>query len=111
MQKMHRLQSRRDFALLFRHGKRIEHPFFRVVIQGNTLGYARFAFVAARTVEKRAVVRNRLRRRAREWFRTHPLLLSLPIDIALIFKKPLVTAPRKHVYEELEKITQRILGR
>lgn len=100
-----------DFRSLFLRGRRIQSPFFHLVWQKNGLSCPRFAFVASKAVSKRAVVRNRLRRRAREWYRKRSELFNVPVDVAIIFKKEAVGATRTLFYEELERTTTPLLKR
>ena len=104
MHKDYRLRSRKDIERVMRRGLRSENVLLRSVVTRNTFGHIRLALVVPRVVQKRAVVRNRIRRRAREWVRTHPEFLRIPLDIALIFKKPASTSPRKLFYEELARV-------
>ncbi len=100
---MNRLAGARNFTLLFRRGKKKDFGAFRVAGRRNSLSYARFAPVTPRAVDRRASVRNRLRRRAREWFRKQEDLMSAPVDIAVIFTKDAARLPRKKFYELLGK--------
>lgn len=70
----HRLQHRRDFERVYRHGLMAKTPSLRVFALPRTdyhetdtprLG------LSIGTKVGTAVVRNRLKRRVREWFRTH----------------------------------------
>lgn len=106
MKRQHRLSLPQDFKSLFRRGKRIENPLLRVIVLANRLSYARLALVAPRAIEKRAVLRNRLRRRTSEWIRRNAVL-GLSLDIAIFFKREAVGAPRRKLYEELRKIFDR----
>lgn len=108
MKKVYRLAAEKDFKQLFSKGRRTESSLFRAVARKNNLEFSRFAFVAPKTVEKRAVIRNRLRRRAREWTRKHLGLIPRSLDLALIFKKEAVHAPKKLFYEELAQIITRL---
>jgi len=101
---IHRLQSAKDFRTLFRFGRRRESRLFRTTVLPNNLLFCRFAFIAAKTVDKRAVVRNRLRRRAREWIRIHLLPPPQSVDIALFFKKDSKQASKKEFYEDLKSL-------
>lgn len=87
----------------FFKGARRESDFFRLMRLSNACGYARFVFITPRSLDKRSTVRNRLRRRAREWVRKN-ISISESVDIALICKKEAVVASRKKFYEELAKI-------
>lgn len=101
---LHRLQSAKDFRLLFRFGRRRESRFLRLSILPNNLLFSRFAFIAPKTVDKRAVVRNRLRRRTREWVRIHAGPPSPPVDIAIFFKKEAKQATKKEFYEDIANV-------
>ena len=105
----HRLHRRDDFTVLFTRGTRIDNPLFRVVVKKNPYGFSRYAFISPRAVDKRAVIRNRLRRRAREWFRKNMSLHRAGLDIAVVFKKNASDVRRNVLYEELKKITDRII--
>ena len=67
----------------------------------NNVLFPRFAFIAAKSVDKRAVVRNRLRRRGREWVRTHLSPPLVPVDVAIFFKKEAKDATQKEFYKDL----------
>ncbi len=102
MRHTHRLRSRKDIEYILWRGRKIDGPLFRLVAAPNTYGHLRLALIASRNVDKRAVVRNRLRRRAREWVRKTSGILGIPADVAIIFKKQASGAPRYIFYEELE---------
>lgn len=61
----HRLKRRQDFDAVYQRGRRYatSHLFLRVLAQpGESDQPSRFGFVLSQKVDKRAVVRNRLRR-------------------------------------------------
>ena len=103
MKRIYHLRAQKDFKRVFRYGKRIESPFFRMSYITGTESHPRFAFVVPKTVSKKAVVRNTLRRRAREWARTRVLLSLSPLDIVVFFKKDALEISRKQLYGELSK--------
>lgn len=103
MKNKHRLQKKEDFAFLFRHGENIDSRLFRIIFKKNNIGHGRFAFITPRTMDKRSVIRNKLRRRAREWIRNNSDLYKKSMDVAIIFKKESVLISRNVFYEELEK--------
>jgi ribonuclease P protein component len=107
MRRIHRLRDK-DIQMVLRRGRRVTSPLFRVVARENKYSYSRFAFVASRAVDKRAVKRNLLRRRAREWIRKQPALVRLSYDMVIIFTKGAVQAPKKHFYEELDTVYRKI---
>ena len=101
---MYRLRLRKDIERVLRRGRSMESPLFRAVAAQNQVGHMRLALVVSRATAGRAVVRNRIRRRAREWVRTHPDILALPFDVALIFKKQAAVLARTLFYEELGRV-------
>lgn len=107
--RIYSLKGEADFRQLFRKGQRFESVFFRLLVGKNLVEHSRFAFITPRSLDKRSTVRNRLRRRAREWVRKNPVL-SKPKDVAIIFKKEAVGATRKKFYEELDKIFRKLAG-
>lgn len=102
--KIHRLQSIKDFRTLFRFGRRQDSLLFKIVTRPNSLSFTRIAFIAPKTVDKRAVVRNRLRRRAREWVRVYAPPPEQSIDIALTFKKGAGDARKDLFYEDIKSL-------
>lgn len=75
LSKEHRLRKERDFDRVFKKGEKVfSHPFSLRCID-NGLPVSRFAVVVGGRVSKKAVERNRVRRRIREQIR--PLLPSL----------------------------------
>lgn len=106
MIRIHRLQSAKDFRVLFRLGRRKETSLFRLITLPNGLTYSRFSFIAPKTVDKRAVVRNRLRRRCREWMRGHFSDQIHNMDIAIFFKQGAGRATKKEFYSSLADLFQ-----
>lgn len=103
MQKINRIPGIVDLRRFFNKGEKWGSGLFQLIRLPNSSGHARFIFITPRSLDKRAVVRNRLRRRAREWVRKN-ISLFRGGDTALICKKEAVTASRQKFYEELAKI-------
>lgn len=103
MIRIYSLRGEQNFNTVFRKGRRLENSFFRTHYFFNKLSHPRFAFVVPRTTSKLAVVRNRLRRRAREWSRLNLFSNLPPCDVVLVFKKDAVTISKKTFYEELRR--------
>lgn len=109
MKSVHRLREQKDFTHLFRTGRRVNTPFFSFVALKSGKKGTRLACIVSKNTVKSAVVRNRLRRRVKEWFRVRAPMPRDPVDIAIIVTKKAVGAPRALFYEELKKgITQYI---
>ena len=105
---MHRLGRGKDLATLMRCGRRVFSPLFQLVMRPSTFPDPRFVIVAGRTVDKRAVVRNRLRRRVREYIRTHLVQIAPARDVGIIIKKEAAAASRNDFYDALKQILSRV---
>jgi ribonuclease P protein component len=107
MRAIHRL-DRKDASSVLRYGRRISGTLFNLAVRPSGLPYARFVFVVGRATDKRAVVRNRLRRRAGEYIRTHPDVAPPRRDIAVMIKKEAAAATRHDFYDALAAILTRV---
>ena len=85
MQRLHRIGRGKDLETLLRRGRRFSSELFQASALRNDLRHDRFAFVVARAVDKRATVRNRLRRRMRER-NSIPALSQKNMKVALVFQ-------------------------
>lgn len=110
MKKVNRLRKSQDLRVLFSRGRRIETPFFRVTVRRNTLSGGRFAFITPKSVDKRATVRNRLRRMASEWIRKSPEVAKTPKDFAILIKKESLSASKEEFYGELRKTMEKAIA-
>ena len=106
MQKGNRITGKIYLPQFFNKGIKFGSRFFLLIYLPNSYGRSRFVFITPRTLDKRSTVRNRLRRRAREWVRKNVFLLK-PRDVVIICKKETVIASRQQFYEELAKIFTR----
>lgn len=74
--------------------------YFRFHYLANGLGLSRLGMAVSRRVDRRAVVRNRLRRQIRESFRlAAPALPSL--DVVVFARPEAARAPRAEVWRDL----------
>ncbi|RMG31759.1 MAG: ribonuclease P protein component [Gammaproteobacteria bacterium] len=67
----HRLRTPAEFRRVFARGQRSSDRELTVLALPNGRPYPRLGMAVSRKVSKKAVVRNRLRRRIREVFRLH----------------------------------------
>jgi len=68
LSKEYRLSKKRNFELVFKKGQKIDFGYFYIKILKNNLNINRFAVIPFK-VSKKAVERNRLKRRVSEIFR------------------------------------------
>src|SRR3989344_7261945 len=60
------LKKKKDFELVFKKGRTIKNDFFVLKFLPNGLENNRFGIVVSQKVSKKAVVRNKIRRRVKE---------------------------------------------
>ena len=107
MAKVVTLRRQRDFDRLFDEGKRYhDRLLVTVVRRGGDDEPVRAAFIVGRRVEKRAVVRNRVKRRLREAGRLELADVKDSVDVAFIAQPAAAEAS----YHELAAATHRHLA-
>jgi ribonuclease P protein component len=104
----HSLRERTDFQRLFQQGRKIRTPFFILIYSRGATQGIRFGCVIGKNVSKKAVVRNRLRRRSREFMRLREDEFKEPTDIILIYSNHAISISRKQLYQELYHAVSRI---
>ncbi|MEK7172837.1 MAG: ribonuclease P protein component [Patescibacteria group bacterium] len=107
MNRLISLRSEQDIKELLRKGRPLENSFFKVIYKNRAAGRGRLLLVVSKTVSKKAVIRNRLRRRMREWIRKQDVRTG-GVDLAVLVKKPAATVLRKDFYKELFALYEKI---
>lgn len=103
------LRRKKDFDLVFQQGRKYDSPLFRLIVRRTTIPHIRLAIVVAKSVDKRAVMRNTIRRRIREWIRkSHEHTGLIGRDIVFLVKKDITYASKTLLYKELEKEIKKI---
>lgn len=104
-----RLLRRPEFTRLSAGRPGFTGPAFLVVWQPNQLGYPRLGVTASRKVGG-AVVRNRIKRQVREYFRLHRHLLS-PVDLNVIVRSRAASLGSSALRAELQRAFSQIGSR
>ena len=63
LSKINRIRKKKDFELIFKNSKSFKNNIFILRIAKNSLGLFRFGFVVSQKVSKKAVIRNKVKRR------------------------------------------------
>lgn len=88
----------------FHKAQVIKTPLFSLRVQSNSLESSRFGFVVSKKVDKRAVVRNRLKRVFRSCIEEKLSQIKPGNDMLFILSPTLLTISREEMKEELAKI-------
>ena len=91
------LKKKKDFQNVFNSGKKVEAGSFYIKVISNNLKESRFGIVVSKKVSKKAVVRNKIKRRTRAIIKANLLkikkvdcivfFLSLPTDFNSLKKE------------------------
>ncbi|KAA2284077.1 ribonuclease P protein component [Arenimonas fontis] len=102
-----RLRAAADFQAAFKQGKRLSSPQLRLIVRlRSEPGEPRLGIAVSRKVDKRAVVRNRIKRLARELFRQERA--GLPAgDYVLVAQPGAAAQPLSALREQLAGLLQR----
>lgn len=107
--KENRLVRRSDYLRLARDGWRIHSRLFIAVVLPGKNGRTRLGITVTRRTGT-AVIRNRIKRICREYFRMHRHHLKSFWDVNLIAKKQAADATNLELAHSLEMIFRRIEG-
>lgn len=97
---INRLKKEKDFAVVFKGGKRINGDRLFLQIFPNGLKVSRFGFVVGKTISKKATLRNLLKRRLRALVQKCLSSLSSGYDVVMVTRPGL---EKKNIVD-LEKI-------
>lgn len=109
LSKPHRLGDDKTITKTLRIGRRVNHDAVSLVIAKSAGGKTKVAVVVGTKIDKRAVVRNRLKRRTREAIRSLIPRLLPGFDVVAFPRLPVADIPfveLKKIFEELFKKAQ-----
>ncbi|MGV6851136.1 MAG: ribonuclease P protein component [bacterium] len=101
-----RLLTGAQYKHVFAQASRSRDRFFTVLARANDCGHARLGLAISKKVDKTAVGRNRIKRVARECFRTHNDLGAF--DYVILARHPAKEAQNRQLVESLHNHWQRL---
>jgi len=99
-----RLKKKKDFEHVFKKGKGFKEGFLFVKLVKNNLKTTRFGFVVGYKVSKKAVLRNKVKRRLREAIKAELPKIRKGLDVVLVADKGFETKDHK----ETEAVVARL---
>ena len=82
--KINRIKKKKDFETIFKNSKSFKNNLFIFKIMKNNLGLNRFGFVVSQKVSKKAVIRNKVKRRLSEIIKAEEKNIKSGIDLIII---------------------------
>ncbi len=109
LKKAHKILDRAEFLKLSRFGKKFQDHYFIIVFMQGESEWSRLGITASKRVGN-AVVRNRIKRLIREWFRMNKSTIGGCWDISVIAKKTASGLTSHQVFMSLENIFDKLRG-
>ncbi len=109
LKKTHKILDRAKFVKLSRFGKKFQDHYFIIVFMPGESECSRLGITASKRVGN-AVVRNRIKRLIREWFRINKSTIGGCWDISVIAKKTASGLTSYQVFKSLGNIFDRLGG-
>jgi len=82
--KLNRIKKKKDFETIFKNSKSFKTNLFIFRITENSLGLNRFGFVISHKISKKAVTRNKIRRRLTEIIKSETKNIKTGTDLVII---------------------------
>ena len=107
-----RFQGHNSLKFLFSRGRTMRNEYFVIRYSPNPRQSMRLAIIVSKKVDKKAVIRNRIRRRLYELVRKNLLSPDLKLDLAIIvFSRELANMPHRQLEELCQPLFDRLSGK
>jgi ribonuclease P protein component len=107
LSKADKLLKRSDFVALSRQGRSVSDPCFVVAFRPNTFDRPRIGVTVTKKIGN-AVVRNRIKRLVREYYRLNRYRLKGVWDISLIAKRDAADSPTHTIHNAIGTLFEKI---
>ncbi len=102
------LKKKKDFEQVFEKGKGFKDDFLFLKVFPNNLGKNRFAIIVSRKISKKAIIRNKIKRRIRVIIKQKLSEIKKGIDLVLVVvSSELVKKDFKEVEKKINKLFQK----
>jgi ribonuclease P protein component len=108
LKKAERLRKNSDFLEIYKQAKRLQGRFLLVYFVFNNEERRKAGFVVSKKVSKKAVIRNRAKRRLREIYRTNKHCLPENISVVFTAKPEIIMANYNEIKEDILKLFEKI---
>ena len=103
LKRTERIKKSAEFIIIYRKGARKESRHFKVAILGNNLPWSRLGITVGKKIGN-SVQRNHVKRRIREYFRLHKVLLPSSSDIVFTAKQGAGQLPYAGIASEIDRL-------
>jgi len=95
----YKLKKDNDFKKVFKQGKNYQQEFIKIRVLKNNSAYSRFGLIIGLKISKKAVERNRIKRRLEEIVRLKLKQIKPGFDIVVLVNPEII----ERNYQEIEK--------
>jgi len=99
LSRKYKLKKDNDFKKVFKQGENYQQEFIKIKVLKNDLAYSRFGFIIGRKISKKAVERNRIKRRLGEIVRLKLKQIKPGFDIVVLVNQEITEKD----YQAIEK--------
>lgn len=103
LKKSHKILKRHDFVFLSKYGKKFQDSYFIIIYKQDGSDHSRLGITVSKRVGN-AVLRNRLKRLIREYFRLNKNHLTGHWNFNIIAKKKAAALSSRQVFMSLETL-------
>ena len=107
LSKQYRLKKKKDFDEVIKKGKFFKENFLVLKKAKNNLRWTRVGFVVSQKVAKKAVIRNKIKRRLRETVGTNLSRIRPGYDIIFFSKKGIEEKEFLEIKKSIEKLLKK----
>lgn len=104
---VNRLRNEKDIKTLFAKGRSVFDVTLGIRFVPNNLPVTRFTVVVGTKISKRAVVRNKIKRRIRGIVEKRLLSIKPGFDVLFLVKKETIDQTHKQLVEQVERMFKR----
>lgn len=102
LKRENRLRKKKDFDAIFKQGDFKKTSFIFFITKKNNLEYSRFGIIVNKKVSKKAVIRNKIKRRIREIIRKKENEMTKGLDVIIMPYKEIKTKLFQEIEQEIE---------
>lgn len=99
-----RLKKKKDFERVFKEGKGVKEEFLYIKVVANNLTVSRVGFIVSQKVSKKAVLRNKIKRRLREITKEKLPKIKQGLDIVLTATPEAAAKDFSEMEKEVDRI-------
>jgi len=105
--KQYCLQKNKDFESVFKNGRIFSDEFLFLKVKKNNLQDSRFGFIIGKKISKKAVVRNKIKRRLREIIRKKLASIESGFDVVIGAKEKIINKDYWEIEKEIGKLLKK----